>query len=147
MYPREKREGLLSILALRMVQHIMAYHNKIFSKIILEYIYKFMEASRNTSLSFGNLLSKVFEHFKVSLEYEECIEMVDIVINKEKLETLKFNYTCFGQWLHKDEYTKKCTSAEPDKPTPKQCSPNSLLDTLSLEISMLAFTGDKFKTS
>jgi len=44
-------------------------------------------------LPYVNMLINVFEYFKVLLEDEECIEVVDTVINKKRLKVLKFKYT------------------------------------------------------
>jgi len=86
-----------------MVSHTMPHHDETFFKIDLEYMDNAKEVSRNAPLPYINLLTKVFEYFKVPLEDEDSIEVIDIVINEEKLEALKFKYTSSRQGLNKND--------------------------------------------
>jgi len=42
---------------------------------------KVKQVLRNAPLGFIDLLTKVFKYFKVHMEVEECIEVVDTMIN------------------------------------------------------------------
>jgi len=77
---------------------------------------------------------------------EECTKPVDTMINKEKLEALKFKCTSSRQWSHEDEHTEKCNSSKPIESTFDQDSTNLLLDTLSLKISRLTSIGENCET-
>ena len=57
--PIGNTEVMPSYKGLSMVQQIMSDHDEIFWKIILEYIEKVKEASRNAHFPYINLLTKV----------------------------------------------------------------------------------------
>ena len=65
----------------------------------MDHINRIEEASHNAPLTYVNLFIKVI---RVPLDEEESIEVVNIV-NTQKLDTLKFKCTSYGQWLHEDE--------------------------------------------
>ena len=67
------------------------------------------EALRDGPLCYLNLLTKGFRYFKILLKDEECVEVVDNMINKEKLEAWKFKCTPFLQQQHEDGYLEKST--------------------------------------
>ena len=75
----------------------MLDHDETFSKIILEYMNKVQQASPNALLHYVNILEKLFEYFKVPLQDEESINVVDTMINKVKLDALKFKCTSSRQ--------------------------------------------------
>ena len=52
-----------------------------------------MESSHKAPLLYVNIYELVFDYLKISLEDEECMEGVDFIINKEKLEALKYKCT------------------------------------------------------
>ena len=109
-------------------------HGETFFKIILENMDKVKEALRNAPLPYINWLIKQFEYYKIPLKDEECIQVVDTMINEEKLEALNFKCICSRQWLHKDNHTKKSISPKPIKPTFDQDLPHYVVDILSHEI-------------
>ena len=66
-----------------MLQDIVIDLDQKFSKIVLEDLDKVKVYSHNAALYHVNLLAMGFKDSKVSLKGEECIQLVDSVINKE----------------------------------------------------------------
>jgi len=76
-----------------MVQTIFQNFAENFSNISFKYIDKKNKSSKNAPMPYLNLLPDIFKYLKVLPKDEECVEIVDIVINKEKPEGLKSKCT------------------------------------------------------
>jgi len=65
-------------------------HNENFSKDVLNYFKMLKWASRNAHVLYVTLLTKVIEYFDIPRKNEKCIEYDDVVLGKDKLESLKY---------------------------------------------------------
>uniref|UniRef100_A0A7C9EM19 Uncharacterized protein n=1 Tax=Opuntia streptacantha TaxID=393608 RepID=A0A7C9EM19_OPUST len=79
----------------------MSRYSVDYASIILNHMYRIA----NLSLPYGNLLTRIFTHFRVPLENEECHTQPIPTISAHALKTLKFYKTNSRGWQHLSNLT------------------------------------------
>jgi len=72
-------------------------------ELILEYMTKVYNSSRNYLLPYSNLVDHIFKAFQILLEGEERLDPQIPTIDENTLKNLKFKPLPFGHWKHKEE--------------------------------------------
>ena len=72
-YPKDYFKEASNAVALEAVYRLMAGYFVDYASMILHHMYCIAHLSRTPSLPYGNLLTRLFIHFHVPLENEECI--------------------------------------------------------------------------
>ena len=63
-------------------------------------MYQVAHMSCPSSLPYGNLLTRVFTHFKVPVDSEDCVTQTVPVISANSLKSLRFYKTATRGWKH-----------------------------------------------
>lgn len=71
-----------------------------YASIIVNYMYRVANLRRPSSLPYGNLLTRIFHHFKVPLTSEEYAPYVIPVISSHSLKSICFFKTASRGWKH-----------------------------------------------
>ena len=82
-----------------------------YASMILSHMYRVANMSRTPSLPYGNLLTRIFTHFKVYMDSEECLTHHVPVISTHSLKTLKFYKTATRGWQHLSDLTPEEASS------------------------------------
>jgi len=82
------------------------------------------------SLPYGNLLTRIFTHFKVPMECEECLTHHVPIISAHSLKILKFYKTAIRGWQHLSDLTPEEASSLKLK-LPDTTSAPAIADTLT----------------
>ncbi|KAJ8425549.1 hypothetical protein Cgig2_033064 [Carnegiea gigantea] len=69
------------------------------------YMYRVANMSHPSSLPYGNLLTRIFTHFKVPFESEDCVTQSVPIISANSLKSLRFYKTATRGWKHVSELT------------------------------------------
>ncbi|KAJ8435019.1 hypothetical protein Cgig2_013669 [Carnegiea gigantea] len=75
--------------------------------IVLHCMYRVANMGRTSSLSYGNLLTRIFNHFKVPLDLEDFVAQPVSIISANSLKILCFYKTAARGWKHISELTHK----------------------------------------
>ncbi|KAJ8428084.1 hypothetical protein Cgig2_025393 [Carnegiea gigantea] len=92
-------------------------------------MYRVANMSRPSSLPYGNPLTRIFTHFKVPFESEDCVTQSARVISANSLKSHRFYKTATRGWKHASELTSaEATTLQ--VPLPKQPILHALRDSL-----------------
>ena len=151
-YPKDYSKEASNAVALEAVYRLMFGYSVNYAPVVLHHMYRIAHLSRTPSLPYGNLLTRLFIHFHVPLEHDECITQPAPTISAHTLKSLKFYKTATRGWQHISDLTPAEASSLKvsllDHPTPNiaQCftqlqeenvALRDHLDTVPLEVSLL----------
>ncbi|KAJ8431624.1 hypothetical protein Cgig2_029032 [Carnegiea gigantea] len=116
-------------MALESIYRLMNGYSMDYALIIVSYMYRVANMNCPTSLSYGNLLTRIFTHFKVSFDSEDCITQSVPVISANSFKSLRFYKTATRGWKHASELTfAEATALQ--APLPEQPTLLTLRDSL-----------------
>ncbi|KAJ8421269.1 hypothetical protein Cgig2_023803 [Carnegiea gigantea] len=72
-YPKNHSKEAYNEVALESIYRLMNGYSVDYASIIVNYMYRVANMSRPSSLPYGNLLTRIFTHFKVPFESEDCV--------------------------------------------------------------------------
>jgi len=99
-YPKDYSKEASNAVALEAVYRLMSGYSVDYACIILQHMYRIAHVCRTPSLPYGNLLTRIFTHFHVPLEHEECLTQPAPTISSHTLKSLKFFKTATRGWQH-----------------------------------------------
>jgi len=82
-----------------------------YASIVLNYMYQVASVSRTRLLPYSNLLTRIFNHFKVPLDLEDCVTQSVPMISAHSLRTLCFYKIKPRGWQHVIDLTPGEASA------------------------------------
>ena len=71
-HPKDHLKEAYNKIALEAVYRLMNGYSVDYASVILHHMYHIANLNRNPSLPYGNLLTRIFTHFQVPLDNEEC---------------------------------------------------------------------------
>jgi len=120
-YPKDHSKEAYNEVALESIYRLMNGYSVNYLLIIISYMYQVTNMTRTTSLPYGNLLTRIFTHFKVPFDSEDCITQSIPVISANSPTSLCFYKTTARGWKNAFELTSaEATALQvplPDQPT------------------------------
>jgi len=104
-YPKDHSKEAYNEVDLESIYRLMNGYSVDYASIIVNYMYRVANMSRPSSLPYGNLLTRIFTHFKVPFESEDCVTQTVLVISANSLKSLRFYKTATRGWKHASELT------------------------------------------
>ena len=87
-----------------------------YATMIMSHMYRIANISCTPLLSYGNVLTCIFTHFKVRMDCEECLTHLVPVISVHSLKALKFYKTTTRGWQYLSALTPEEASSLKLKP-------------------------------
>ena len=97
-YPKDHSKEAYNEIALEAVYRLISGYSINYASVILHHLYHIANLNRNPSLPYGNLLTRIFTHFNVPLDGEECSTHLVPIISTNSLKTLRFYKTESRGW-------------------------------------------------
>ncbi|KAJ8448505.1 hypothetical protein Cgig2_012149 [Carnegiea gigantea] len=110
-YPKAHSKEAYNEVVLDAIYRLMNGYSVNYASMILSHMYRVANMSRTPSLPYGNLLTRIFTHFKVPMDSEECLTYHVSVISTHSLKTLKFYKTATRGWQHLSDLTPEEASS------------------------------------
>jgi len=119
-YPKDHSKEASNEIALEAVHHLMTGYSINYTSVILNHMYRIANWNRSPCLPYGNLLTRIFTHFKVPLHHEGCITQPVATILAHSVKTLRlYKIESFGWQLFSDLTPTEASSLKvtiPDQP-------------------------------
>jgi len=113
LYPKDHSHEVSNEIVLAAIYCLMIGYSVDYASLILYHMYRVARVGRTPSLPYGNLLTRIFQHFEIPLESEECTTQPVPVIYVHSLKTLCFYKTEYQGWQHAfDLSSKEATALE-----------------------------------
>ncbi|KAJ8433436.1 hypothetical protein Cgig2_008614 [Carnegiea gigantea] len=104
-YLKDHSKEAYNEVALESIYHLMNGYSVDYASIIVNYMYQVANMSCPSSLPYGNLLTRIFTHFKVPFESEDCVTQTVPVLFANSLKSLYFYKAAIRGWKHASELT------------------------------------------
>jgi len=89
-YPKAHSKEAYNEVVLEAIYRLMNGYSVDYATMIMNHMYRIANMSHTPSLPYGNLLTRIFAHFKGPMDCEECLNPHVPVISAHSLKTLKF---------------------------------------------------------
>jgi len=89
-YRKDHSKEAYDELVLKAIHRLMNGYSVDYASIILGYMYRVANMTRAPLLPYNNLLTRIFTHFKVPLDLEDCVAQLVPMISAQSPKILWF---------------------------------------------------------